>query len=57
MPQSLPFALVYIVILAFIVTAVVALIPMKPTTQVLIKVLFGVLALLVLLQLIIIGEL
>jgi hypothetical protein len=50
MPASFGLALTYIAVLGFILVSVLALIPSKPRTQVVIKVLFGVLALLVLFQ-------
>jgi hypothetical protein len=56
MPQKLPLAIAYVLILAWIVVSICALFPSKPRTQIGIKVLFGVLALLVLLQIIIVGD-
>jgi len=55
-PQSFWLTVTYLAILAWIVVAVCALFPAKPRTQVAIKVLFGVLALLVLAQLMVIGD-
>lgn len=54
--QTFWLTVTYLAILAWIVVAVCALFPARPRTQVAIKVLFGVLALLVLAQLMIMGE-